>query len=65
MPDLARMFEAERGEVDPVDGLVDVAADAGGEEVLFAPVPERGTGCSVAREVCVEGLVTSNATARL
>ena len=51
------MLEAERGEVDLVDGLVDLAADAGGEELRLYEVAERCCRCGVAQEVGFERLV--------
>src|SRR5437870_994555 len=44
-------LDAERGKVDPVDGLVDLAADTGGEEVLLDPAEERSARRRLAREV--------------
>src|SRR5581483_11452730 len=46
--------KAERGEVHPVDGLVDLAADALREEVLRDRVADRDPRCVVAARLDVE-----------
>src|SRR3954451_21045229 len=51
------MLEAERGEVDLVDGLVDLAADARGEELRLWEAEQRCYGCCIAQEVELERLV--------
>ena len=50
----ARTLEAQRGEVDLVDGLEDLTADAGREEVCFQRVEERRRRCGVAQEIGFE-----------
>ena len=51
---LAARPDTEGGEVDADEGLVDLAADAGGEEVLFEWVGEVDLGHDVARECQVD-----------
>src|SRR5690349_8113409 len=53
----ATLLEAERGEVSLVDGLVDLAADAGGEELRLGEVVERCRRCRVTQEIGLECLV--------
>ena len=50
----ARTLEAERGEIDLIDGLEDLAADAGGEELCFFGVEERCRWGGVAQEIGFE-----------